>query len=196
MSRLFATALLCVTFCFPALASEAEAIPEDELATPSTTAHQLSDLPPEILDKLDEDSIAAILLAREASGMIGGARSGNSAAQQVEIAVPLAFFLTILLVVISTLILRYRRHTQVHETLRLMIEKGTEIPPELLTPSVARYADLRRGLILTGAGSSLAIAIGLIDGFASGSWAVGLIPTFIGVGYLIVWKYSRRAESA
>ena len=110
--------------------------------------------------------------------------------------VPVAFFLTILLVVISTLVLRYRRHAQTQETLRLMIEKGAEIPPELLTPPVSRYGDLRRGLVLVGAGLSVSIVIGLMNGIGTGSWALGLIPLFIGAGYLIVWRYSQQAESS
>ena len=114
--------------------------------------------------------------------------------QQVEIVVPLAFFLTILLVVIGTLALRYRKHAQTQETLRLMIEKGAEIPPELLAPPVSQYGDLRRGLILVGVGLSLSVAIGLMRGFGGGSWALGLIPLFIGAGYLIVWRYSQQAE--
>ncbi len=114
--------------------------------------------------------------------------------QQVEI-IPLAFFLTILVAVIAPLILRYRKHAQTQETLRLMIEKGAEIPPELLTPPVSQYGDLRRGLILVGAGLALSIAIGLMQGFEGGSWALGLIPLFIGAGYLIVWRYSQQAEN-
>ncbi len=114
---------------------------------------------------------------------------------QVEIAVPLAFLLTILLVVMSTLALRYRKHAQIQETLRLMIEKGNEIPPELLTPPMSQYSDLRRGLILLGAGLSLSILVGLTQGFGNGSWAIGLVPAFIGAGYLIVWRYSQRDET-
>ena len=103
--------------------------------------------------------------------------------QEVEIVVPLALFLTILLVVIATLALQYRKHAQTQETLRLMIEKGAEIPPELLTPPVSQYGDLRRGLILVGAGLALSIVIGFMNGFGSGSWTLGLIPLFIGAGY-------------
>jgi hypothetical protein len=195
MPRLVAIALLCVFVCSPSFASEAEPAGQVEPTAPSTAAQQLTALPPEILEKLDPDSIAEILLARETGGYFGGEGEGPGV-PAVAIVIPLAFFLTILLVVISPLILRYRRHAQVHETLRLMIEKGAKIPPELLAPPVAEYGDLRRGLILIGAGSSLSIAIGLINGFESGSWAVGIIPAFIGAGYLIVWRYSQRAESA
>jgi hypothetical protein len=62
-------------------------------------------------------------------------------------------------------------------------------------PPAAPYGDLRRGLVLVGAGLSLLILVGLVFGFGTGSWAVGLIPAFIGAGYLIVWQISRRTES-
>jgi len=194
MSRLCSIAMLCAAVCLPAFASEDELILEEEQTTPEAAAQELTDLTPEILERLDSDSITAILLAREAGEFVNGV-NGRPAMQQVEIVVPLAIFLTILLVVIATLALRYRKHAQTQETLRLMIEKGAEIPPEFLTPPVSQYSDLRRGLILVGAGLSLSIVIGLIQGFGSGSWAIGLVPAFIGAGYLIVWRYSQRAES-
>ena len=194
MSRLCTIAMLCAVVCSSAFASQEERILEEEQTTPAAVAQGLADLPPEILEKLDRDSIVEILLAREEAGIIN-AEAEYSALQQVEIIVPLAFFFTILLVVISTLVIRYRRHAQIQETLRLMIEKGAEIPPELLTPPVSQYSDLRRGLILMAAGFSLSILIALVEGFGDGSWAVGLVPAFIGAAYLIVWRYSQGAGS-
>jgi len=186
--------MLCAVVCAPAFASEDEPIVEEEQTTPAAATREWTDLTPEILEMLDPDSLAEILLTR-AEGGIFDAGVERSVIQQVEIVVPLALFVTILLVVISTLVLRYRRHAQIQETLRLMIETGTEIPPELLTPPVSQYGDLRRGLILVGVGLSLSTLIGLAEGFGSGSWAVGLIPAFIGAAYLIVWRYSQRAGS-
>jgi hypothetical protein len=194
MSRLCAIAMLCAVVCSPAFATEDELILEEEQTIPAAATREWTDLTPDILEMLDPDSLAEILLTRAEGGPFD-AGVERSVIQQVEIVVPLAFFLTILLVVISTLVLRYRRHAQIQETLRLMIEKGAEIPPELLTPPVSQYGDLRRGLILMGAGLSLSILIGLVEGFGDGSWAVGLVPAFIGAGYLIVWRYSQRAGS-
>jgi hypothetical protein len=114
----------------------------------------------------------------------------------VAIVVPVTLFLVILLGVVSTHMLRIRKQAQLHQTLRLMIEKGTDIPPELFAPPSSVHGDLRRGLVLVGIGLSLLILIGMVDGFAGGSWAVGLIPAFIGAAYLIVWRYSQRAENS
>ncbi len=113
----------------------------------------------------------------------------------VGLLVPIALFLTILLGVVSTQVHRTRKQAQLHQTLRLMIEKGSDIPPELFAPPNAAQNDLRRGLALVGVGLALLILIGLEEGFASGGWAVGLVPAFIGAAYLIVWRYSQRAEN-
>jgi len=204
MSRLVAIALLCVSLGAPSLASggdPASAAPPNtepnaaSTATSLTAAERLAQLPPEVLAKIDPDSIVEILLQSENRGIVEAA-SGGVGVTWVMQAVPIAFFATILLVVVATLAFRQRRNAEVHETLRLMVEKGAEIPPELLTRPQLQHGDLRRGLVLVAAGSSLAIMIGLINGFEDGSWAIGLVPTFIGVGYLIVWRYSQRAENA
>jgi uncharacterized membrane protein YeaQ/YmgE (transglycosylase-associated protein family) len=154
----------------------------------------LADLPPELLERLDPDQIAEILASRDETEVELAALT-SPASYLVPFGVPLALFLTILVGLIAALVLRYRKHAQLQETLRLMIEKGADIPPELIAPPAAPYSDLRRGLVLVGAGLSLLILVGLVFGFDTGSWAVGLIPAFIGAGYLIVWRISRRTES-
>jgi len=209
MSRLVAIVSLCIFFGAPGLASEGDPSPAAQppaeptaapttpsIIAPLTAVEQLAKLPPEVLAKMDPDSIMDLLMASEGRGIVDAASRGPIPGALVPVVVPVAFFATILLVVVATLMFRQRRNAQVHETLRLMVEKGAEIPPELLTRPESQHGDLRRGLVLIALGSSLAIAIGLIDGFAGGSWAVGLVPAFIGVGYLIVWRYSQRAESA
>ena len=202
MSHLSAITLLCLAFSVPALATDEAGAPADEPVDPMESVPapalpavpELEDLPPEVLEKLDAEQIVDLLQSREET-KIALAPFSSTAADLVEILVPLGLLLTILLGLTATLVLRYRKHAQLQETLRLMIEKGADIPPELIAPPVPPYGDLRRGVILVGAGLSLAILVGLVWGFASGAWAVGLIPAFIGAGYLFVWRLSRRAES-
>jgi hypothetical protein len=182
MSRLTAIALLCVAFSAPALASDEEVAP----VKAATTA--LADLSPEALEALGPKGIATILAMTETADY--DFESGS-----LDL-VPITLFLAILLGVLSTQMLRIRKQAQLHQTLRLMIEKGTDIPPELFAPPNAAHSDLRRGLVLVGVGLSLLILIGMVDGFAGGSWAVGLIPASIGAAYLIVWRYSQRAEKS
>jgi hypothetical protein len=192
MSRLTAIALLCVAFSAPALASNEELTPVEEEAIERAATTQLADLSPEAIKALGPKGIATILAMTDTEDY--DFETGSSA--PVEIVIPVTLFLAILLGLVSTHMLRIRKQAQLHQTLRLMIEKGTDIPPELFAPPSSVHGDLRRGLVLVGVGLSLLILIGMVDGFAGGSWAVGLIPAFIGAAYLIVWRYSQRAESS
>jgi hypothetical protein len=192
MSRLTAIALLCVAFSAPALASNEELTPVEEEAIERAATTQLADLSPEAIKALGPKGIATILAMTDTEDY--DFETGSSA--PVEIVIPVTLFLAILLGLVSTHMLRIRKQAQLHQTLRLMIEKGTDIPPELFAPPNAAHSDLRRGLVLVGVGLSLLILIGMVDGFAGGSWAVGLIPAFIGAAYLIVWRYSQRAEKS
>ncbi len=195
MSRLSAIAMLCVVVSVPALAADEEVALAEEQAIEEVAAARLADLPPEVLMELEPEQIVAILAGTEASEIVDYVIQ-NDAYDLVALFVPLAFFLTVLLAVVSTHMLRVRKQAQLHQTLRLMIDKGTDIPPELFAPPIAAHSDLRRGLVLVGVGLSLLILIGLVDGFADGSWAVGLIPAFIGAAYLIVWRFSQRQRTA
>jgi len=193
MFRFTAIALLCVAFSAPALASDEEVAPTDEHAAEVAELARLADVSPEALNELEPEAIAAILAVTNASKAVEYVVERDDF-DLVAIVVPVTLFLAILLGVLSTHMLRIRKQAQLHQTLRLMIEKGSDIPPELFTPPNAAHSDLRRGLVLVGVGLSLLILIGMVDGFAGGSWAVGLIPASIGAAYLIVWRYSQRAE--
>lgn len=202
MSRLTAISFLCLALSVPALATEDVEVPADqsadllesEIELDLDAVPELEDLPREILDRLDADQIAEILAAREETKLVLGLQPDSIG--NVAILVPLGFFLTILLGLTATLVVRYRKHAQLQETLRLMIEKGAEIPPELIAPPDPPYRDLRRGVILVGVGLAVVIFFGLEEGFAGGEWALGLIPGFIGAGYLLIWRISRKAESS
>jgi hypothetical protein len=114
---------------------------------------------------------------------------------QVEIIVPVAFFVCVAIIG-ALFLVGYSRYTaQRHETLRAMVEKGMQIPPELLghakrPPSPAR--DRRRGILLICAGIGIGLFLILADGEEGAS--MGLVPILIGVGYLIVAKLEGRKE--
>ena len=63
----------------------------------------------------------------------------------VAIVVPIAFFATIVGFVWLALLYRGRSEQERQQTLRLMVEKGVEIPAELLVRPRSPIADLRRG---------------------------------------------------
>jgi len=80
---------------------------------------------------------------------------------------------------------------QRHRTIRMMVEKGRPVPPELLMPptrAVRQRSDMRRGVILLMIGTGVIIFFGAVAGWEHGVWTLGLIPLLIGAGYLLVWK--------
>lgn len=95
------------------------------------------------------------------------------------------FFATVVVIV------RMRLRAEVNrlDLARRYIDQGIE-PPVSLFPSAAR-SDLRRGVILLFAGLGL-----LAAGQAGGSLGpVGMIPGFIGLGYLASYALSQRLSS-
>jgi uncharacterized membrane protein YccC len=103
--------------------------------------------------------------------------------------IPMVLFVCLLGAVAVTLYFRAARERDRHETLRRMVDKGMEIPSALLVPPSRPASDLRRGLILVGAGLGLIVmmlTMGQPD--ARRLWAVGLIPTLMGGAYLLTWR--------
>jgi uncharacterized protein YjeT (DUF2065 family) len=101
---------------------------------------------------------------------------------------------------------RIKRNRLLHDTVRLMTEKGTPIPPELIdavandskqqAKTWSPTSQLRSGVI------NIAIGLGLIflcremDGGPTWLWAVGMIPFMIGVGFLLIWWIESRKKDA
>jgi predicted PurR-regulated permease PerM len=78
-----------------------------------------------------------------------------------------------------------------------LIEKGREIPKELISASVkSGRSDFHKGVILIALGLSISIVLFVLK-VANNYWTIGLIPTFIGIGYLISFKFdnSRKSKS-
>lgn len=100
----------------------------------------------------------------------------------------------VLVIIIAWLWYRHSDRTQKmkHETLRLMIEKGMEIPAQLsfMDPPLAPTSSLRRGLIL------IALGFGIICFFlivkAPEAAGLGGIPLFIGLAYLLIWLLEKN----
>lgn len=109
----------------------------------------------------------------------------------VAIMVPLGFFACVIGVVALILVFRSRNERTRHETIRLAIEKGVEIPSELLLPSPRRRSDVRRGLVLVSGGFGLLIVLWLTSDPGERSWAIGIFPLMVGLGYLAAWWIER-----
>ena len=122
----------------------------------------------------------------------------------VEELIPIAMFATIALIFFIVLYFRQRSRADMQQTIRLALERGTELTPELISrlgapAEPSKNRDLRLSLIW------FALAVGLaLIGLATARFAIeslygclagAALPFAIGVAYLIMWRYGSRAEA-
>ena len=114
------------------------------------------------------------------------------------IIIPVTMFLTIGIVTVTFFYFKARARADKQQTIRLALEKGSELSPDFLkqlgeeTPP--RDRDLRRGVIF------LALAFGLVlIGFAvpepealRGLLAGAALPFSIGVAFLLMYWYGNK----
>jgi hypothetical protein len=92
------------------------------------------------------------------------------------------------------LVFRYRNQKEQrnHETLRRMIEKGMEIPPNLSFGDTAQEtgSPLNKGLKYAGLGVGLIVFFLVMD--LADIAGVGAIPLFIGLAYVLIWHLEKN----
>ena len=118
----------------------------------------------------------------------------------VEEFIPIVLFLSIALVFCVSFWLKHRGRAEVQQTIRLALDKGTELSPEVIDrlghPMPSKFKDLRLGAIW------MSIAIGLVlCGFAvpddsgdalRGCLAGAAFPFAIGVAYLLLHQFTGK----
>ena len=112
-----------------------------------------------------------------------GAQTNSAHAEGGLVAV--AGFAFTLLIVLALMAFRRAQEHERYETMRRLIEKGAEIPKELLGVVAKEGSDLRRGVVF------ISLGVGFTVFIVSGSgWGLGALFVCIGLGYLL----SRRME--
>ena len=114
-----------------------------------------------------------------------------------DILVPIAFFGAIALIIWLVVSYRHRGRADKQQTIRLALEKGAELTPELMKsisePEPAKNKDLRSGLIWLALGVGLALC-GLAVPDPTGNALQGCLagaafPFSLGIAYIIMWRY-------
>ncbi len=117
-----------------------------------------------------------------------------------EVLIPVSMFVGLTIVLCLFFWFRYRNRADMQQTIRLALDKGQELSPELVDrlghPTPGRDRDLRLALIW------LALAVGLaLCGVAvpdptgnalRGCLAGAAFPFAIGAAYLLIWRFAER----
>ncbi len=143
----------------------------------------ISPMSPMLDTSMSQGCSGVVGFALEFDSMLFEARAPNCAGFQ---AFDLAFLAVVALIVISAIRFRHATTRRKLELARRMVEKGLEPPPELVGAN--NGSDLRRGLVLVSTGVGLLFASMLANG--NGISPAGLIPGFIGIGYLISHRFA------
>jgi len=116
--------------------------------------------------------------------------------------IPMVLFLVIGGVFALAFYLRFRTRREIQTTVRLAIDKGQELSPDLIEGLMeslsSRHADLRRGIIAIAIGAALFVFAGLVgEEEAEGPlMAIAMFPLLIGIAYLGLWFFIGRKKEA
>ena len=110
----------------------------------------------------------------------------------IAISIPILAVCGGVLIAITAIIVNGRKKEQEHRERLLALEKGIPLPPAAQEAVERPKFSNRRanGLVATGVGLALTIAMWTEDGADHGVW--GLIPLFIGIGLLIAGAIDKR----
>ena len=119
----------------------------------------------------------------------------SSVAQFEDTLVPIAFFVMVIFLVAIPVFLDYRKKLSLHKVMVSAIEKGADIPLEALNPPKPKRDDLRTGIILVALGIGLTLFLYLSENSVEEA-APGIIPLFIGLGFLVNAALNKKPEVA
>ena len=134
---------------------------------------------------------AASLLALAAPTV---ALAGDIGSTLVSIGVPAIVFGFVLAIVGGAFYVGYRETKERQQTLRLAIEKGIAIPPELVEGASGERnpdRDLRNGIRQIFIGIGVGVLLWFVSPFRN-VWAVGAMIAIFGIGHIVAWALTRR----
>ena len=104
-------------------------------------------------------------------------------------------FGTPIFIVAGVLYVSYRKRQLVYQTMNRMIGEGKEIPEEILRDlhrEATPKSNLHKGLVWSGIGLGILLCFAAMG--AEKAAFLGLIPLFIGLAQLLIWKLDKGAN--
>lgn len=117
-----------------------------------------------------------------------------------EILVPIFLFFAVVAAIWLFSHYNYKKRLTAHETLRLAVEKGQEVSPELVERmsylNDPVKSDLRRGVLLIAFGVAFVILGSIMPHdepeAVRGVVAIASFPVILGLAYLGLWRFSHK----
>jgi len=109
----------------------------------------------------------------------------------IGVSIPVVAIVMGVLLAMVAIYFAHRRNREEQATIRLAMEKGVELPPDLFhrqSDRGYRTNPLRRGITWTAVGIALTLALYVNEGLGTAMW--GLIPLAVGIGCLFYYKLS------
>ncbi|OGF97371.1 MAG: hypothetical protein A2Z06_04975 [Candidatus Glassbacteria bacterium RBG_16_58_8] len=109
----------------------------------------------------------------------------------IGVSIPVVAIIMGVLLAMVAIYFAHRKNREEQATIRLAMEKGVELPPDLFhrqSDRGCRANPLRRGITWTAVGIALTLALYVNEGLGTAMW--GLIPLAVGIGCLIYYKFS------
>ena len=120
----------------------------------------------------------------------------------MEELIPLAAILGFFGVVAFIFYLRHRNRQEVQGTLRLAIEQGHDLSPDLIESLASNIgspqADLRKGIVALAIGAAtfgFAVLVGEEDAVGP-LMGLAMFPILVGIAYLLLWVFVGRKKEA
>lgn len=176
--------LACLVASTAALGAEAQpaipAVPTPGVRPPAAPAlPQPPSVPTAVVAPPEADRMPLLKL------LAAGNQTNSAHAEGALVAVA-GFAFTLLIVLVLMAFRRAQEHER-YETIRRLIEKGAEIPKELLGVVAKEGSDLRRGVIF------ISLGVGFVVFFLMGTGSgVGALFVCLGLGYLLSWRMERK----
>ncbi len=112
--------------------------------------------------------------------------------------IPIAGILAPAVVVSLIIWFRYKGRNDTQQTIRMAIDKGQELTPELIDrlghPKPTKNRDMRLGVMWLAVALALAIFGQVVPDEEANTifWGIAAFPLFIGAAYLIIWRFAGR----
>lgn len=104
------------------------------------------------------------------------------------------FFSFLILLVVIPFYFNQRKSNSRFNLLGKFIDKDKDIPKELMVAEKQTRSDLHKAIILISLGLSVGLFLYLLK-LEESYWTIGLIPTIIGIGYFLSFKFAKTNKS-